>query len=334
MRELRVRFEGLDTTFPGLLDQAGFITGILRQKFRVTVLEGGDEEPDVLFYSWLGMEHLRWHKCIRIYVTMEMDFPDFNLCDYALGLVNMGLPGRYMHLPLYVYFNHLLQKYEERSPVMTDGDALKRDFCSLVLSNTSFRHPVYEQLFDSLNDYKPVASGGKWRNNTGGRVKDKLDFIRNYKFNLAIENTDIDGYVTEKIFEPFVAGCVPIYWGNRSVKKEFGEGGYIHVQDFDTLDRAVEFVKKVDSDDELYLKMLAAGPQLPFSYDEWCSRLLDFLANAIEHGKYLSNHELYGIIHKEHYLVYSLRNKLPLKLYRRLLKWRYGISNSMRWRHE
>lgn len=334
MRDLRVRFEGFDNTFPRLLDQAGFITEILGNKYNVIVLEGGDEEPDVLFYSWLGMEHIRWHKCIRIYITMEMDFADFNLCDYAIGLVNMGMPDRYMHFPSYIYFNHLLKKYEQRSTGMDNAAALDRGFCSIVLSNTSFRDPIYEKLFDSLCEYKPVASGGKWRNNTGGCVSDKLDFIRNYKFNLAIENTDVDGYVTEKIIEPFIVGSVPIYWGNSWVKEEFGEGGYINVGDFDSLENAVEFIKKVDADDELYLKMLSSGAQIPFSYDDWCGRLLDFLVHAIEHGKYLSNYELYRIIHKEHYLVYTLRNKLPMKLYRQMLKWHYGISNSIRRKHK
>lgn len=330
MKELKVRFEGLDNTFPNLLDQAGFLTEILRERYDVTVLEGGDEEPDVLFYSWLGMEHLQWRKCIRIYITMEMDFPDFNLCDYALGLVDMDVPERYMHLPSYIYFNRLLEKYETRGCRMSDAEALDRGFCSIVVSNTSFRDPVYKHLFDALNEYKPVASGGKWRNNTGGPVKDKLEFIRNYKFNLAIENTDVDGYVTEKILEPFVAGCVPVYWGSRSVKREFGEGGYIDVRDFDTLDRAVDFIKRVDADDELYLKMLACGPQIPVGYDEWRSRLLDFLVKAVEHGKRLSNYELYRIIHKEHYLVYSLRNKLPMRVYRQMQKWRYALSNRLR----
>lgn len=325
MKDLKVRFEGLDTTFPGMVDQAGFLTEILEREYNVIVLEGGDEEPDVLFYSWLGMEHVLWRKCIRIYITMEMDFPDFNLCDYAIGLVDAGLPHRYMHLPLYVYYNNLLRKYENR---ITEAgtDAANRGFCSIVLSNSYLRDPMYEKLFDSLNGYKSVASGGKWRNNIGGRVKDKLDFISRYKFNLAIENTDIDGYVTEKIMEPFVAGSVPIYWGNSWVKQEFGEGSYINVNDFDTLDRAVEYIKKVDSDDELYMKILTTRPQIPFSYDEWCSRLADFLVRAIERGRYLPDVGLYRVVHKEHFFVYWLRNKSPLKYYRRFMRWKYGVS--------
>lgn len=45
-------------------------------------------------------------------------------------------------------------------------------------------------------------------NNIGGRVTDKLDFLSNYKFNLAMENVSHDGYCTEKIIEGFVWGGV------------------------------------------------------------------------------------------------------------------------------
>lgn len=327
MRDLRIRFEGLDTTFPGLVDQAGFITNILQRKYNIIVLDSGDEEPDVLFYSWLGTYHTNWFKCIRIYITMEMDYPDFNMCDYAIGLVNIGIADRYIHLPLCVYYNNLLRKYENRS-IRIDGKiALERDFCSLVLSNHDFRDPVFKVLYSRINEYKHITSGGKWNNNIGGPVNDKLDFIKNYKFNLAIENADVDGYVTEKIFEPFVAGCVPIYWGNRWVKREFGEGGYINIQDFDTLDNAINYIKKVDSDDELYLKMLAIGPKMLCDYNGWCDCLLDFLVKAIEHGKYLSDVGLYGIIHKEHFLVNTMRQKTPLGLFRKILKGYYGVSS-------
>lgn len=326
MRNLTVRFEGLDTTLPRILNQAAFFIDILSRKYRVTVLTEGNEEPDVLIYSWMGMQHLHWRRCIRIYYTMEMDFPDFNMCDYAIGLADAGMPDRFIHFPLYVFYNYLLKKYETSKPLLTDREALTRDFCSIVLKNNAFRDPICFDLFYRLDAYKPVASGGPWNNTVGGPVPDKLDFIKNYKFNLAIENTCVDGYVTEKIMEAFVAGTVPVYWGSSQVKKEFGEGGYIDISDFETLDRAVDYIKKVDSDDALYLDILRRGPQIPCSYDEWCDRLLDFLVRAIEHGKRLSNEGIYQIIHKEHFLVYHLQKSLPGRLYRKYLNTYYALQ--------
>lgn len=43
---------------------------------------------------------------------------------------------------------------------------------------------------------------------------DKRSFLANYKFNICPENSNADGYVTEKVFQAVDAGCVPIYWGD------------------------------------------------------------------------------------------------------------------------
>lgn len=43
---------------------------------------------------------------------------------------------------------------------------------------------------------------------------DKIRFLTNYMFNICPENSNTNGYVTEKIFDAILAGCIPIYWGS------------------------------------------------------------------------------------------------------------------------
>jgi hypothetical protein len=50
-----------------------------------------------------------------------------------------------------------------------------------------------------------------------GPVKSKNAVMRGYKFAIAYENAAFPGYVTEKIFDAFFAGCVPIYAGAPDV---------------------------------------------------------------------------------------------------------------------
>ncbi len=52
-----------------------------------------------------------------------------------------------------------------------------------------------------------------WR----GPVKSKNAVMRGYKFAIAYENASFPGYVSEKIFDAFFAGCVPIYEGAPDV---------------------------------------------------------------------------------------------------------------------
>ncbi|MGA2748613.1 MAG: glycosyltransferase family 10 [Verrucomicrobiota bacterium] len=50
-----------------------------------------------------------------------------------------------------------------------------------------------------------------------GAVQSKNAAMRAYKFAIAYENASFPGYVTEKIFDAFFAGCVPIYAGAPDV---------------------------------------------------------------------------------------------------------------------
>jgi len=61
-----------------------------------------------------------------------------------------------------------------------------------------------------------------------GTVKSKRDVLQKYKFAICYENArDISGYITEKIFDCFFAGCVPVYWGAPNVTDHIPEDTFI-----------------------------------------------------------------------------------------------------------
>ncbi len=43
---------------------------------------------------------------------------------------------------------------------------------------------------------------------------DKKEYLKQFQFNICSENSASPGYVTEKLFESFEAGAIPIYWGD------------------------------------------------------------------------------------------------------------------------
>ncbi len=62
-----------------------------------------------------------------------------------------------------------------------------------------------------LHGYRPFPS---YR----GEVRDKAEVMRRSKFSYCYENTlGPDNYITEKIFDSFLSGCVPVYWGAENV---------------------------------------------------------------------------------------------------------------------
>lgn len=46
---------------------------------------------------------------------------------------------------------------------------------------------------------------------------DKLGYMGHYRFGLAYENMKAPGYIIEKIFDTFSAGCVPVYLGAPNI---------------------------------------------------------------------------------------------------------------------
>lgn len=94
----------------------------------------------------------------------------------------------------------------------------KKKFCSIVASHDW--NGIRGEIIDALASFGEVKSGGIYRNNTSDLKRifndNKINFIKQFIFNICPENSDYPGYVTEKIFQAFEAGCIPIYWGSEN----------------------------------------------------------------------------------------------------------------------
>jgi hypothetical protein len=224
---------------------------VLKQRYEVVI----SNEPDYVIYSGFGYEHLKYD-CIRIFFTGECLTPDFNECDYSIGFDRLKFGDRYARIPLY---NMMQYKPEYESlfdrGIVTLDDIKERDFCSFVVSNC-FANDARAIFYDKMDRYKHVASGGRYKNNIGGAVKDKKAFLSKYKFNIAFENCSYDGYATEKIMEAFAARVVPIYYGDPHIAKDFNHKAFVNAHDFPSFDAMIDRIIEIDNDDELYLAML------------------------------------------------------------------------------
>lgn len=60
------------------------------------------------------------------------------------------------------------------------------------------------------------------------RFMTNIEVYAHYRFCLVMENTKLDGYITEKIMLAFVGGCIPVYWGTREIFDLFNERAFIY----------------------------------------------------------------------------------------------------------
>ena len=156
------------------------------------------DNPDYIFYTPADNTHHDFD-CIRIFWTGENVIPNFNYCDYAIGFSKLSFSDRYFRYPLWAEYKPEIELTLKKQNLFAKEESLKRSFCSTVISNANQTDGMREKMFEALSSYKPVASGGKWRNSVGGPVPDKIKFQNGYKFCLCAENTYAPGYTTEKL---------------------------------------------------------------------------------------------------------------------------------------
>lgn len=253
MKEIRIYFTDF---WNGFVPEQSFIYQFLSCFYKIVITP----QPDYLFYSCMGYNHLNYSHCIRIFYTGENTVPDFNICDYGIGFHHLQFEDRFIRFPLFLIhkgcWDELVELEKEKH---ITSDLAQRKFCNFVYSrNKQQTDPLREYFFQQLSKYKKIDSGGRYLNNIGGKpIKDKLAFIKQYKFTIAFENSSVSGYTTEKIIDPMRVNSLPIYYGDPQVSVDFNPEAFIWLKDRTAVDAAIQEIIRLDQDDETYLRKLS-----------------------------------------------------------------------------
>ena len=98
--------------------------------------------------------------------------------------------------------------------------------------------------------------GGKYNNSIGRLVQNKISFLSNYKFSIAMENSNGDGYSSEKIIDSFISGTIPIYYGDYMVDEYINPKSFILIKGPFDFEKKIEYIKKIDNNDKLYKRIM------------------------------------------------------------------------------
>lgn len=265
--------------------------------------------PEVVFYSVFSPQfrpyadprelhpvtRIRPGPYVRVFITGENFEPDMSACEFAITFSTLTDHPNHLRLPLWVYENRGWGFAPERLIKRAGTDWEKVAAEKIAFCNFVYLHgvPFRDALFRRLSEYKKVDSAGRHLNNMGGwtvpmspnRVAGKVEFFRRYKFSLAVENIIWPGYMTEKLVDPMYADSIPIYAGDPQAKRDFDPAGFIDFTCFAGMKEMLEFVREVDNNRDLYVKMLAApffrGNELPsYARDETILSFFDRVAEA------------------------------------------------------
>lgn len=243
------------------------------------------EEADIIFASSFGNERYKINnkKAKRIFYTGENERPDLNFGDYSLSFDFDSYEGKNFRLPhWYLYINwwgepnfpHARISMEMLNKKWDPEEIWNRNnFCSIVIGN-----PVQNRLevASKLNEFKEVHGFGR----VFGRYYEgcKIELLENYRWNICFENSITEGYITEKLLEAKISGCIPIYYGHQSVLVDFNTSSFINYTNYNSTKELLDKISFYEKDKASF-KHLASNPLFDKMPD--LSNLITFIKNVM-----------------------------------------------------
>jgi len=248
-----------------------YFSDLLSQVFTLVI---DPVNPEILIYSCFGSNHTKYH-CFKIFFSGEnirsgipgacID-PSESRCNLSMSKYPTSSTNYY--LPLWVLFVNWFSKYQPRP--LPSNPTYSLSISDLTLSARQRSLPGFEKrrpimfinnnvikdrilLFLRLQERIPIDSYGKLFNNMSqplrGSELDKHLRLHEYRCTVALENSLSPGYITEKIIQPFAAGCIPIYRGGLDLNTNtFNERSMILYDRYSSIDELVDEVVSVSSD--------------------------------------------------------------------------------------
>lgn len=207
------------------------------------------DDAIIIISSHFASVEPAWNKKKKkyIYWSGESDAP--NKSPYETKSLYMLSAAsnlkNYMYIPFILYSCHL---YKERKYQNIARPYLLA-YCNsrFVLERENIFNLFVEKAgADTCHSYSNCH--GKYINTKKESIPgtfqsdNVIDTYKNYKFVIAMENANIDGYVTEKIVNAFYSGAIPIYWGSSNINEFFNEKAFINVSNFKSFEDCVNHV--------------------------------------------------------------------------------------------
>ena len=242
-------------------------------------------KPDYLIFNVFGDDHLKrkYENAVKIAIYTENFIPNLDYADYAIGHSHIIYLDRYFKHSIFLW-----KKFEEIKNARKNAlnNSMKKKFCAAVISNDLISDKFRLEFIKELEKYKIIDMGGKYKNNIGGPIKNKIEFLSTYKFSIAMENSNGDGYISEKIVDSFLAGTIPIYYGDYMVDEYINPKSYILIKGKKDLKKKIDYIIKIDNDIKLYKRIMKEKVVINDNFiNEINNNLKQFLINIFFQDK-------------------------------------------------
>ena len=123
---------------------------------------------------------------------------------------------------------------------------------------------IYKQRFNLNQALYNKFSFIDFFGGLGNNLQYKKDGLIQYRFSLAIENSNEPGYVSEKFYDPILTDTIPIYFGCSNIKNMWPQNGYILLDTITDIEYVIDKITYINNNaknlydsminDTLYIK--------------------------------------------------------------------------------
>ena len=223
-----------------------------------------DKNPDFVILDPFSNEWLKYD-CARIFIATEHWFPSTFFSD--IMITNRKSKKNDLYYRSTFFSQELLGFKNGKYKIPKDN--FKKQFCCFIYSNkycktrNDFFDKMYKRFgnkFHSWGKYKRNIEKLKMPYGTINSNMSPISIMRGYKFSICFENSSRYEAFSEKVPNALLAHSLPIYWGSDSIYKYVKKGTFINAKDFKNFDELIDYIEKVDNDDELYNSYMLDDP--------------------------------------------------------------------------
>ena len=215
-------------------------------------------------YHNLDLKNI-YNKSAEMHIMIDGEPTDIaNPEDYDIIITTKKNMKNTVFLPYYIFhcveaklnINTINNKYNNYSTRKFAVFAYSN--CDERFSGVKRRREFYEKLKDKFgsNVHNLGRCYNQEMNQYGTHVENNNKFTE-FKFVIAFENKEIEGYVSEKLINPIFAGCIPVYCGAQDVAKYINPKRIINVNDFSSDEAVFDRMIEINNNPVLFNKIVS-----------------------------------------------------------------------------
>ncbi len=265
-----VLFRGFWPSFTPICAPAKFFLEIIRSIYPEdeVVVAKSVGEATILFESCFDGSALgwkRWHKTF-LFSGESYNLPNWRDYDIVFSGESTTHPNV---VPLPLFQLYLLDLGEPPPPLPeTHIKPIPEKDVLVMISNPNGQ--VRSRFLQALEQSNlKITYAGRYKNNIGGPFKPAFGtheftaFASQFKFVITMENSQQEGYITEKILQGIFAENIPIYWGSPRICEYFNKERFLLLEDDPAA--TIAAMERIAADPEAWLRAVRQPWQGPLA---------------------------------------------------------------------